>query len=197
MNWQNQKFSLKSKFNLVQRQHHNVKPMMLFAIGFTGRKQFWSLKRSHNSRILGCHYGPQHCHLAFTCSITVTTVKTIVIAGFSHIRSHKIHVLAFLIKTSVGNDTYLILWLVSDAIFCVTWLINRFHRSRGHSTNFLTVITYSSQSNSTSYLQKNNYVPNPQSNLHSADVRISSWCMPFACSMANAYLLLRWNHKMQ
>ena len=47
-----------------------------------------------------------------------------------------------------------------DAISCVTWLIYRSHRREGHGLNFLAAFTYSSQSNSKLYVQKNNYVPN-------------------------------------
>ena len=54
-----------------------------------------------------------------------------------------------------------ILWLVLDAILCVTWLIYWSHRRGGHGSNILTAVTYSSQSNSKLYVQKNNYVPNP------------------------------------
>ena len=54
-----------------------------------------------------------------------------------------------------------ILWHVLDPISCVTWLIYRCHRRGGHGSNFLTAVTYSSQSNSNLYIQKNNYVPKP------------------------------------
>ena len=47
-----------------------------------------------------------------------------------------------------------------EAILCLTWLIHRSHRRRYHDSNFLTAVTYSSQSNSKLYVQKNNYVPN-------------------------------------
>ena len=40
----------------------------------------------------------------------------------------------------------------------VTWLIYRSHRRTGRSTNFLTAVTYGSQSNIKSCLQKNNFV---------------------------------------
>ena len=53
-----------------------------------------------------------------------------------------------------------ILWLVLDAISSVTWLIYRSHRRESHGSKFLTAVTYSSQSNSKLYVQKNNYVPN-------------------------------------
>ena len=59
------------------------------------------------------------------------------------------------------DDTDRILWFVLDAILRVAWLIYRSHRREGHGPNFLTAFTYSSQSNSKLYVQKNNYVPNP------------------------------------
>ena len=39
-----------------------------------------------------------------------------------------------------------IFWLVLDAISYVTWLIYWSHRRKGHDSNFLTAVTYSSQS---------------------------------------------------
>ena len=59
------------------------------------------------------------------------------------------------------HDTDSILWLLLEAISCVAWLIYRSHRWRGHGSNFLTAVIYSSQSNSKLYVQKNNYVPKP------------------------------------
>ena len=41
------------------------------------------------------------------------------------------------------------------------WLIYWSHRRRIHGSNFLTAVTYSTQSNSKLYVQKNNYGPNP------------------------------------
>ena len=58
------------------------------------------------------------------------------------------------------DDTDCILWLVLDAISCGTWLIYRYHQREDHGSNILTALTYSSQSNSKLYVQKNNYVPN-------------------------------------
>ena len=57
-------------------------------------------------------------------------------------------------------DTGRKFWLVLYAISYVMWLMTRSHRRRGHGLNFLTAVTYSSQSNSKWYVQKNNYVPN-------------------------------------
>ena len=54
-----------------------------------------------------------------------------------------------------------ILWLLLDAIACVTWRIYQSHRRGGHGSNFLTAVTYNCQWNSKLYAQKNNYVPNP------------------------------------
>ena len=59
------------------------------------------------------------------------------------------------------NDTDRILWLALDAISCVTWLIYRSYHRRGHGSNFLTPVTYSSKSNSNLYVQKNNNVQPP------------------------------------
>ena len=52
------------------------------------------------------------------------------------------------------KDTDHIFWLVLDAISSVAWLIYRSHRRRHHGSNFLTAITYSSQSNSKLYVLK-------------------------------------------
>ena len=65
----------------------------------------------------------------------------------------------FVIWMSGENDTYRILWLVSGAILCVTGLIYRSHRMGGHGTNFVTRVTYSSQSNSKLHSQEDNHTP--------------------------------------
>ena len=44
--------------------------------------------------------------------------------------------------------------------FRVTWFIYRSHRRGVHGSNFLTAVTYSSQSNLELNVEKNNYVPN-------------------------------------
>ena len=44
------------------------------------------------------------------------------------------------------DDTDRILWFILDAISCVTWLIYWSHRRRGHGSNFVTAVIYSSQS---------------------------------------------------
>ena len=64
------------------------------------------------------------------------------------------------IQRSGEEDTERILWLALDAISCVTWLVYWSHRRRIHGSNFLTAVTYSTQSNSKLFVQKNNYVPN-------------------------------------
>ena len=51
--------------------------------------------------------------------------------------------------------------LIANSGSCVTCLIYRSHRRGGHGSNFLTAVTYSTQSNSKLYVRKNNYVPNP------------------------------------
>ena len=56
------------------------------------------------------------------------------------------------------SDTDRTLWLVADAILRVTRHIFRSDCSGGHGMNFLTAVTYSSQSNWKLYLQKDNYV---------------------------------------
>ena len=59
------------------------------------------------------------------------------------------------------EDTDRILWLVLNVISCVTWLTYRSHHREGNGSNFLTTVTYSSQSSSKLHVQKINYVPNP------------------------------------
>ena len=66
-------------------------------------------------------------------------------------------ILGFAMWTRGKDDTDRILWLVLDAISCVTWLIYRSHCREGHGSNFLVAFTYSSQSNSKLFVQKNNY----------------------------------------
>ena len=62
--------------------------------------------------------------------------------------------------TSGDDDTDRLLWLILDAISCVSWFIYRSHHREDHGSNFLTAFTYSSQSSLKLYVQKNNYVPN-------------------------------------
>ena len=113
--------------------HHSF----LFPIRFTGRKTIWSVKRSHHYGIfMGCHHG------------TGISYHTKLILGLCNInewwRWQRSHILARL-----------------DEISCVTWFIYRSHRREEHGSNSLTAVTYSSQSNSKLYVQRNNYVPNP------------------------------------
>ena len=77
-----------------------------------------------------------------------------------YIRQHNINPRALQIWTSGEDGSDRILWLVLDAISCVTWLIYRSHRKEGRGSNFLIAFTCSGQSNSKLYVQKNNYVPN-------------------------------------
>ena len=46
-----------------------------------------------------------------------------------------------------------------EQFLCVTLLIYRSHRRGGHGTNFVTRVTYSSQSNSKLHSRKDNYTP--------------------------------------
>ena len=65
-----------------------------------------------------------------------------------------------MIWTSGDDETDRLLWLILDAISCVSWFIYRSHHREDHGSNFFTAFTYSSQSNLKLYVQKNNYVPN-------------------------------------
>ena len=85
----------------------------------------------------------QHWHLAVTCPITLATVKTTVIAVYQQYQIAR-------------NDSS---GLCNINEWCVTWLIYRSHPRGSHSTNFLTAVTLSRQSNSKLNLQKNNHVP--------------------------------------
>ena len=74
-----------------------MKPISLFhfQLVLQKAKQFLSLKRSHHYGIfMGCLHGTgraQRWHLAVTCNVTVTIVKTIVMWRICLIRSHKIN----------------------------------------------------------------------------------------------------------
>ena len=107
----------------------------------------------------------QYWHLAVTCNISVAIVKTIVIVAYLPYQITSNQLKGFVIQTNCEDDTNRLLSLYSDAILCVMWIIYRSHRRAGHGTNFLTAVTYSRESNSKLYVQKNNYAPTPQSNL--------------------------------
>ena len=102
----------------------------------------------HNADILRWTVTP-HWHRQDDCNCGVFAISehTKKFLGLCNInewgRRHRSHTLAHL-----------------DAISCVTWLIYWSHRGRIHGSNFLTALTYSTQSNSKLYVQKNNYVPN-------------------------------------
>ena len=112
---------------------------------------------------MGCHHGTgraQCWHLAVTCNVKVVIVKKIVIVAYLPYQIIQNYSWGLIIWISGEADTDRKFWLVLDAISYVTWLMNRSHRRRGHGSDFLTAVTYSSQSNSKLYVQKNNCVPN-------------------------------------
>ena len=162
----NQKFDSNSKLKLAYRQHHNLRPITLFHFQkvLQNAKQFRSLKRSHHYRIfMGCHHGTDRAqcwHLAVTCNVKVVIVKTIVIVEYLPYQIIQNYSWGLMMYMSSEADTGRKFWLVLDAISYVTWLMNQSHRRRDHGSNFLTAVTYCSQSNSKLYVQKNNYVPN-------------------------------------
>ena len=148
-----------------------MKPITLFHFQYIlqNAKQFWSLKRSHHyGNFMGCHHGTgraQCWHLAVTCNVRIVIVKTIVIVTDLSYQSTQKCSRGFVIYTGDENDTARIIWLVLDAISCVKWPIYRSHRRRDHGSNFLTGVTYSSQSNSNCTYWKIIMDRTPQSNL--------------------------------
>ena len=82
-----------------------------------------------------------------------------------YIRLHKIIPRALLYEQVVKTTQIAYSGLFWAQISCVTWLVYRSHRRDGHGSNFLTAVTYSSQSNSKLFVQKKNTYQTPQSNL--------------------------------
>ena len=82
-----------------------------------------------------------------------------------HNKSQNINLLGFPMKTRGGNDTYCILSLATNAVLSATWLIYKHHPRKDHDTYFVPAVTYGKQPNLKQYLQENNYVQKPQSNL--------------------------------
>ena len=67
-----------------------------------------------------------------------------------------------------------------NAISCVTWFNYRSHSKEDRRSNFLTVVTYSSQSKSKVYVQKKKYVPNAPAELAQGTIIGISWYLGMA-----------------
>ena len=115
---------------------------------------------------MGCHHGTDHVqywHLAVTSQWPSS--RRLKLWRICYIRQHKTNPRVCQIWTSGEDGTGCILWLVLDAISCVTWLIYRSHCKEGRGSNFLTAFTYSGQSNLKLYARKIITYQTPQSNL--------------------------------
>ena len=110
---------------------------------------------------MGCHHGHLLCPERPSCSelsVTVVTMKTIIIAGYLPYRiTNKINFQCFVIYKRIVKKR------------CTTHVVAHcgcnFFMSRdirgGHGTNFLIAVTYESQYHPTLCLQKNDYVQTP------------------------------------
>ena len=112
---------------------------------------------------MGCNHGTgrgQYWHLAVTCNITVVIVKTIEIVAY------------LLYQITKNNPRALwyerVVKMISIAYSGLFWtqfrvsldLFTGLTAGKVTVRTFFTAVTYSSQSNSKLYVQKNNYVPN-------------------------------------
>ena len=102
----------------------------------------------------------QHCHLAVTCPVTVATVKTIAIAGYlpSKVTQNHISGISNINAWLKRHGAHIMARFECNFVCHVTYLPNS--PRGGHVTNFLTAVTYGSQSYRNFYWQKNNYVQN-------------------------------------
>ena len=121
----NQKFYSKLKLNLVLKQHHMWNPRFFLIFNRFHRTQNnLALSNDHTikefSWVISMATGhAQYCHLTISCPVTVSTVKTIVIAGHLPYQITQINFQGFVIWMSGGNGTGCLLWFASDEVFVV------------------------------------------------------------------------------
>ena len=104
--------------------------------------------------------------LTHICVTRPQWVKTIVATGYLPYQITQNTFFGFVIYMSGDNDTDRILWLISDAVVCVTWVMYRPHHRGDHGTNFLPLLfTTASRIQKCTYRKKIFTGQIPQSNL--------------------------------